>query len=102
LAEAFRTLQTELGRLIGEVKAASNKTADLSRSVYRSSQEISASTEEMAATTSEFATSVQRTSDNVQSVDEDGTAIRQISAQGEEVIAKAVNQMESIEASFAQ
>jgi len=102
LAEAFRTLQTELGRLIGEVKVASNKTADLSRSVYRSSQEISASTEEMAATTSEFATSVQRTSDNVQSVDEDGTAIRQISAQGEEVIAKAVNQMESIEASFAQ
>lgn len=102
LAEAFRTLQTELGRLIGEVKAASNKTADLSRSVYRSSQEISASTEEMAATTSEFATSVQRTSDIVQSVDEDGTAIRQISAQGEEVIAKAVNQMESIEASFAQ
>ena len=53
LAEAFRTLQRELGRLIGEVKAASDKTAGLSRSVYRSSQEISASTEEMAATTSQ-------------------------------------------------
>ena len=102
LAEAFRTLQRELGRLIGELKAASNKTADLSRTVYRSSQEISASTEEMAATTSEFASSVQRTSDNVQSIDEEGTAIRQISAQGETAIAQAVNQMKSIEESFAQ
>ena len=102
LAEAFRTLQRELGRLIGELKAASNKTADLSRSVYRSSQEISASTEEMAATTSEFAGSVQRTSDNVQSVDDDGTAIRQISSQGEELIGQAVNQMKHIEESFAQ
>lgn len=102
LAEAFRTLQRELGRLIGELKAASNKTADLSRTVYRSSQEISASTEEMAATTSEFASSVQRTSDNVQSIDEEGTAVRQISAQGETAIAQAVNQMKSIEESFAQ
>lgn len=102
LAEAFRTLQKELGRLIGEVQAASSRTAQLSTAVYRSSQEISASTEEMAATTSEFATSVQRTSDNVQSVDEDGSAIRRISAQGEEVIAQAVNQMQSIEVSFAQ
>jgi methyl-accepting chemotaxis protein len=100
LAEAFRTLQRELGRLIGEVKAASDKTAGLSRSVYRSSQEISASTEEMAATTSEFAGSVQRTSDHVQSIDEEGTAIRQISTQGEELIQQAVNQMKNIEVSF--
>lgn len=102
LAEAFRTLQKELGRLIGELKAASNKTADLSRAVYRSSQEISASTEEMAATTGEFATSVQRTSDNVQSIDDDGSAIRRISAQGAELVEQAVNQMKNIESSFAQ
>ena len=56
----------------------------------------------MAATTSEFAGSVQRTSDNVQSVDDDGTAIRQISSQGEELIGQAVNQMKHIEESFAQ
>ena len=55
LAETFRKLQRDLGKLIGDVKAASNATAELSRAVFRSSQEISASTEEMAATTSEFA-----------------------------------------------
>lgn len=102
LADSFRDLQKDLGRLIGEVKAASTATADLSTAVYRSSQEISASTEEMAATTGEFANSVQRTSDNVQSIDEDGTSIREISAQGQQVISEMVEQMKTIEASFAQ
>ena len=97
LAETFRKLQQDLGRLIGEVQAASHATAELSRAVFRSSQEISASTEQMAATTSEFAGSVQRTSDHVQSIDEEGAAIREISRQGEEVILQAVNQMGSIE-----
>ncbi len=102
LADTFRKLQQELGKLIGEVKAASHATAELSRAVFRSSQEISASTEEMAATTNEFAGSVQRTSDQVQSIDEEGAAIREISKQGEEVIFQAVNQMQTLEESFSR
>ena len=37
LAETFRKLQQDLGRLIGEVQAASHATAELSRAVFRSS-----------------------------------------------------------------
>lgn len=100
LAQTFRKLQQDLGKLIGEVKAASDTTAQLSRSVFGSSQEISASTEEMAATTNEFATSVQQTSDHVQNIDEDGVAVRKISQDGEGLILQAVQQMQNIETSF--
>ena len=102
LAETFRKLQRDLGKLIGDVKAASNATAELSRAVFRSSQEISASTEEMAATTSEFAGSVQRTSDHVQSIDEEGAAIREISKRGQAVIHEAVAQMQNLVESFSR
>jgi len=102
LAETFRKLQRDLGKLIGDVKAASTATAELSRTVFRSSQEISASTEEMAATTSEFAGSVQKASDNVQSVDEEGAAIREISQRGEAVIQQAVDQMKHLVESFSR
>lgn len=100
LAQTFRKLQQDLGKLIGDVKAASDATAELSRSVFRSSQEISASTEEMAATTGEFAGSVQEMSDHVQSIDGDGTAVQRISQEGAELILKAVNQMKTIEVRF--
>ncbi|NMB00381.1 MAG: methyl-accepting chemotaxis protein [Firmicutes bacterium] len=100
LAQTFRKLQQDLGKLIGDVKVASDTTAELSRSVFRSSQEISASTEEMAATTNEFAGSVQQMSDHVQTIDEDGAAVQKVSRDGQELILKAVNQMKNIETSF--
>jgi len=100
LAQTFITLQKDLGTLIGEVKAASDTTALLSQNVFRSSQEISASTEEMAATTNEFAGSVQQMSDHVQNIDRDGHAIREIAENGEDIVARAVNQMQTIETSF--
>jgi methyl-accepting chemotaxis protein len=49
LANTFKKLQHDLGVLIGEVKAASGTTADLSTVVSRSSQEISASTQQVAS-----------------------------------------------------
>lgn len=100
LAQTFRKLQEDLGTLIGEVKSASDTTAELSRAVFHSSQEISASTEEMAATTNQFAGSVQRMSEHVQNIDDEGAAVRKISGDGQELILKAVNQMEKIETSF--
>jgi methyl-accepting chemotaxis protein len=102
LADTFNKVRQDLGRLIGDVQAASHTTAELSRAVFRSSQEISASTEEMAATTNEFAGSVQRTSDQVQSIDTEGAEIREISKQGEEVILQAVSQMQNLEESFSR
>lgn len=101
LAATFNSLQQELGKLIGEVKGASDITAELSQSVFRSSQEISASTEEMAATTNEFAGSVQQMSDRVQTIDSDGDAIREVARNGEVLVVDAVNQMKTIEASFS-
>ena len=100
LAQAFTSLQANLGALIGDVKEASTTTASLSQSMFRSSQEISASTEEMAATTNEFATSVQQMSDHVQAMDQDGSDIRSVAERGQGIVAEAVNQMKSIETSF--
>lgn len=100
LAQAFITLQQNLGKLIGEVKVASDTTAQLSQTVFRSSQEISASTEETAATTNEFAGSVQQMSDRVQRIDSDGSAIRQVAENGEGLVSAAMNQMQAIEKSF--
>jgi len=102
LAEAFLSLQRDLGRLIGEVKVASDTTAQLSHNVFGSSQEISSSTEEMAATTNEFAGSVQQMSDRVQAIDTDGHAIREIAQNGEGLVADAVSQMGTIEKSFGE
>lgn len=101
LADTFRKLQHDLGKLIGQVISASDATAELSRSVFRSSQEISASTEEMAATTSEFASSVQQLSDRVQHIDEYSNTVQTISREGEGLVQKAVNQMRHVESSFA-
>ena len=101
LADTFITLQKDLGKLIGEVKAASELTAQLSQSVFRSSQDISAATEEMAATTNQFSGSVQQMSDHVQSIDGDGTTIKKIAEDGQSIVLEAVNQMNSIETSFS-
>ena len=100
LANTFKKLQHDLGVLIGEVKAASGTTADLSTVVSRSSQEISASTQQVAATTSEFAGSVQKLSDHVQNIDQDGVSVRSLAQEGQELITKAVDQMQTIEDSF--
>jgi len=100
LADTFVTLQRDMGKLIAEVKAASDTTAQLSQAVYRSSQEISASTEEMAATTNEFAGSVQQMSDHVQTIDGEGNAIRNVASRGQGLVSEAVDQMAAIEASF--
>jgi methyl-accepting chemotaxis protein len=100
LADTFIKLQKDLGKLIGEVKTASDTTAQLSQAVFRSSQEISASTEEMAATTNQFAGSVQQMSDHVQRIDSDGSSIRDVAGQGQGLISEAVDQMKTIETSF--
>lgn len=101
LANTFRKLQQDLGKLIGQIISASDTTAELSRSVFRSSQEISASTEEMAATTSQFASSVQQLSDRVQHIDEYSTTVQTISREGEDLVQKAVSQMSTVESSFS-
>lgn len=96
LAEAYGVMIIHMRELVRQIAEKSTTVSGSAQQLNSSSQQTSAAASEAAATISEIATTVEQITSNIQLVSADTEAVAQRANEGNEVIARVNEQMQSI------
>ena len=106
LMQALRDMNEALGRIVGEVRGASDSIATASNQIATGNTDLSTRTEQQAASLQETASSmeeltgtVQQNADNARQANALALTASEVAVRGGDVVSKVVNTMGSINAS---
>jgi methyl-accepting chemotaxis protein len=106
LLQALKTMNDGLARIVGEVRAGTDKIATASGQIAAGNQDLSARTEQQAGSLEETASSmeeltstVKQNADNARQANQLAVAASHVAERGGDVVGQVVDTMESINAS---
>ncbi len=99
LARGLSQMQTTLQGMFRKIDDSRSQVSSSSQSIAASSEEMSASLEEIASSANEFASGAQTLGQNAQHMNDSSAQVSSSAKDGQEALADAVNQVDTIAAS---